>query len=106
MPDRIRRLQRVREAMRHSATARAQNPSPEPEPEVAAPPPVPARREPPRRAQAELEQCEAEARYHRDRLSLYEARVYSGKPTSATRLRELERTAEGAEARLARARGR
>ena len=49
---------------------------------------------------------EAEARYHRDRLALYRARIYGGKPTRATRLRELERTAAGADARLAHARGR
>jgi hypothetical protein len=43
--------------------------------------------------------AKAEARYHRDRLALYKARVNSGKPTSLSRLRELERTAERAEAR-------
>ena len=50
--------------------------------------------------------AEAEARYHRDRLALYRARVNSGKPTSLTRLRELERTAARAEARAQRVRGR
>jgi hypothetical protein len=53
-----------------------------------------------------LETLDAEARYHRDRLALYRARVYAGKPTSLMRLRELERTAAGADARLAHARGR
>jgi hypothetical protein len=53
-----------------------------------------------------LESLGAEARYHRDRLALYRARVYAAKPTSATRLRELERTAAAADARLAHARGR
>jgi hypothetical protein len=53
-----------------------------------------------------LETLDAEARYHRDRLALYRARVYAGKPTSATRLRELERTAAAAATRLAHARGR
>ena len=37
--------------------------------------------------------ADAEARYHRERLALYKARVLSGKPTSPARLRELERNA-------------
>ena len=41
--------------------------------------------------------AEAEARYHRDRLALYRARVHSGKPTSLARLGELERAAARAE---------
>ncbi len=49
--------------------------------------------------------AKAEARYHRDRLALYKARVHSGKPTSLTRLGELERTAARAEARMRRVRG-
>jgi hypothetical protein len=49
---------------------------------------------------AELEKLEAEARYHRERLALYRARAYGPRPTSLTRLRELERTSAGAEARL------
>jgi hypothetical protein len=55
---------------------------------------------------AELEQLEAEARYHRDRFNLYHARVISVSrvATSATRLRELERTATAAAERLAHAR--
>jgi hypothetical protein len=53
-----------------------------------------------------LEMLDAEARYHRDRLALYRARVYADKPTSAMHLRELERTAAAADARLAHARGR
>jgi hypothetical protein len=53
-----------------------------------------------------LELLEAEARYHRDRLALYRARAYAAKPTSAMRLRELERTAAAADARLAHAHGR
>jgi hypothetical protein len=54
----------------------------------------------------ELEQLEAEARYHRERFDLYRARVTSGSSaaTSLTRLRELERTATGAADRLAHAR--
>lgn len=48
---------------------------------------------------------EAEARYHRDRLALYRARVYNSKPTSLGRLRELERISHAADARLRTARG-
>ena len=47
----------------------------------------------------------AEARYHWERLALYRARVHSGKPTSLSRLQELERTASRAEARARRVRG-
>jgi hypothetical protein len=43
---------------------------------------------------------EAEARYHRERLALYRARVYNSRPTSLTRLRELERTSRAADERL------
>jgi hypothetical protein len=53
-----------------------------------------------RRTAADLQVLEAEARYHRDRLALYRARVLTGKPTSAARLRELQRTWEAADARL------
>ena len=49
---------------------------------------------------------EAEARYHRERLALYRARVYNSKPTSLGRLRELERTSDAADARLRAARDR
>jgi hypothetical protein len=52
-----------------------------------------------------LETLAAEARYHRERLALYRARVYASKPTRAMRLRELERTAAAADARLAHAGG-
>ena len=53
----------------------------------------------------ELEQIEAEARYHRDRFDLYRARVQSGNAaTSLGRLRELERTATAAADRLTHAR--
>jgi len=46
------------------------------------------------------ERLEAEARYHRERLALYRARVFNSKPTSPGRLRELERASEAADARL------
>ena len=51
-------------------------------------------------APPDLEQLEAEERYHRDRLALYRARSYGSSPTSAVRLRELARTWEAAKARL------
>jgi hypothetical protein len=51
-----------------------------------------------------LEELSAEARYQRERYDLYRARAYAGKPTSDNRLRELQRTCEGAEERLRAAR--
>jgi hypothetical protein len=50
-----------------------------------------------------LEELNVAARYHRERLALYRARVYGGSLTSATRLRELERASDFAEQRLRRA---
>jgi hypothetical protein len=47
-----------------------------------------------------LEELRADARYSRARYDLYRAKVYGPRPTSMTRLRELERTCERAEARL------
>lgn len=52
----------------------------------------------------DLPQLEAEARHHRDRLALYRARVSSSRPTSLTRLRELERISTAADERLRHAR--
>ena len=51
-----------------------------------------------------IEALEAEARYARERYQLYRARTYGPRPTSMSRLRELQRIHEGAEERLARAR--
>ena len=51
-----------------------------------------------------IETLEAEARYARERYQLYRARTYGPRATSMTRLRELQRIHEGAEARLDRAR--
>jgi hypothetical protein len=50
-----------------------------------------------------LEELLAEARYHRHRYDLYRAKMYGPRPTTMTRLRELERAYQGAEARLRRA---
>jgi hypothetical protein len=68
------------------------------------PPPAPSVRRPvtPRAVlpAPDLQELEAQARYHRDRLALYRARVLSAKPTSAARLRELQRVSAAADARL------
>lgn len=42
----------------------------------------------------------ADARYARERFDLYRAKMYGPRPTSLTRLRELERVHEAAQARL------
>ena len=57
-----------------------------------------------RQVEADLLQIEAEAQYQRDRFALYNARVVTGRPASATRLEELRRLAAAADARLTRAR--
>jgi len=46
------------------------------------------------------EDLRAQARYHRERLDLYRAKMYGLRPTTMTRLRELERIDRDAEARL------
>ena len=51
----------------------------------------------------ELEQLRAEARYRRERLDLYRARRYGGRPGSTARLNELQRGADLAAERLRRA---
>jgi hypothetical protein len=48
----------------------------------------------------DLATLRAEARYSRERYELYQAKVYSMRPTSMTRLRELERAHHAADARL------
>ncbi len=53
-----------------------------------------------------LEYLEAEARYARERLQIYRARQKQGRAIRPAHLRDLERTAEGAAARLRRARER
>jgi hypothetical protein len=58
-----------------------------------------ARVTPPRRR----EELRAEARHHRDRRDLYRAKVYGPRPTSSTRLGELERIAEVSDRRARRA---
>jgi hypothetical protein len=50
-----------------------------------------------------LEQLRAEAAHQRRRADLYRAKVYGPRATSQAKLEELERAAELAESRLARA---
>ena len=49
-----------------------------------------------------LEELRDEARYREERLRLYRARLYGGHAHSEDKLRELQRAADGAAARLAR----
>lgn len=53
----------------------------------------------------ELARLEAEATHHRNRLTLYRQRSYGGKADSS-RMRELQRASEAADARLKAARAR
>ena len=84
---RKRQVARVQDLMREDTTPRR-----------AEPPPVPPAPQP------DLEHLEAEVRYHRDRLRLYRQRIVSAKPTSPSRLRELERVSAAAVERLRTAR--
>lgn len=52
-----------------------------------------------------IEQLRAEARYHQERYDLYKAKAYGPRPTSDSRLRELERAHRGADVRLRQALG-
>jgi len=51
----------------------------------------------------ERDQLREEARYRRERLDLYRARLYGGRAASQGKLRELRRASDGASARLRRA---
>jgi hypothetical protein len=51
-----------------------------------------------------LEDLREEARYRRERLELYRARMYGGRARREDKLRELQRASDGAAARLSRAR--
>lgn len=51
----------------------------------------------------ERERLRVEARYRRERLDLYRARLYGGRAESQGKLRELQRASDGAAARLRRA---
>ena len=50
-----------------------------------------------------LDDLREEARYRRERLELYRARIYAGRASSEDRLREYQRAFDGAAARLRRA---
>jgi hypothetical protein len=47
-----------------------------------------------------------EARYRRERLELYKARLYAGRARGLNKLRELQRASDGAAARVHRAEAR
>lgn len=55
---------------------------------------------------AELAHLEAGAKHARDKLALYRAKAYSGRPTSDVRMRELQVAADLSAERLATARRR
>ena len=48
-----------------------------------------------------IDDLRAEARHARERRDLYQAKMYGSRPTTPSRLRELERELAGAEDRLA-----
>ena len=52
-----------------------------------------------------LDELREEARYRRERLELYRAKMYGGRAHNESRLSEYERAYEGAAARLRRAEG-
>jgi hypothetical protein len=53
-------------------------------------------------SQRSQEEMLSEVRFRRERLDLYRARVYGGRPTNPGRLRELQRAYDGAVSRLRR----
>jgi hypothetical protein len=55
------------------------------------------------RGSARIEDLLADAHHRRHRYDLYRAKMYRPRPTTMTRLRELERAYQGVEARLRRA---
>ncbi len=96
--DRLRRRLGARSA-EHEASPASAPPAPR------APRPTAADRARERRASADLLQADAEAKYARERLSLYRARALTGQDTDPGRLRALEREAVAAEERLSHLRG-
>ena len=52
-----------------------------------------------------LDELREEARYRRERLELFKAKMYGGRAHSESRLSEYERAYDGASARLRRAEG-
>ena len=55
--------------------------------------------------QGRVEELRDEARYRRERLALYRARLYGGHALREDKLRELQRASDGAAERLRRAEG-
>ena len=95
-------LRRVRELVaRRKATRRLGSGVPDPHPTPSVRPPASPRAVARAALPApDLQELEAQARYHRNRLALYRARVLSAKPASAARLRELQQASAAADARL------
>ena len=93
-------LRRVRELVARRKAARRLRPGvPNPLSAPSVPRPAGPRAVAPTALPApDLPELEAQARYHRDRLALYRARVLSAKPASAARLRELQRTSAATDA--------
>jgi hypothetical protein len=50
---------------------------------------------------ARLDELRTEANYHRQRLDLYRAKLYGGRPLNAARLEDFQRASDEAAARLA-----
>jgi hypothetical protein len=57
----------------------------------------------PDRQSARLDQLRAEADYHRQRLDLYRAKLYSGRAVNMARLEEFQRASDRAAERLRKA---
>jgi hypothetical protein len=93
-------LRRVRELVARGKDARPVGAVPDPLPTPSFPAPAIPRAGACAGSAPDVRELEAQARYHRDRLALYRARVLSARPTSAARLRELQRISEAADARV------
>jgi hypothetical protein len=52
------------------------------------------------RESTRLDQLRTEAAYHQQRLDLYRAKLYGGRPVSMVRLEEFQRASDSAAARL------
>jgi hypothetical protein len=58
----------------------------------------------PDRESVRLDELRTEADYHRQRLDLYRAKLYSGRAVNMKRLKEFQRASDNAAARLQQAR--
>jgi hypothetical protein len=52
------------------------------------------------RESARIDEFRTEANYHRQRLDLYRAKLYGGRPVNLVRLEEFQRASDTAAARL------